>query len=104
MLLALANAVLFILARRSAWAWRVATDDGWGTWVLRVATLVISHIPKAQLWIIDLYFQRIRGRLQAQLTTAIPVVTTHRKGWPLTSEQRGGSPAVAGTASVGSRR
>jgi hypothetical protein len=62
--IALLNLVLFGIARRSAWAWRVATDDGWGTWMLRVATLALSHIKWAQLWIIDLYFQRIRKQLQ----------------------------------------
>src|SRR6266568_202865 len=61
---AFANLMLFGLARRSAWAWRLATDDGWGSWVLRVATLVLSHFPLAQLWIVDLYFQRVRGRVQ----------------------------------------
>jgi hypothetical protein len=76
-LLALTNVALFVLARRSAWAWRLATDDGWGTWVLRIATLALSLIPLAQLWIVDLYFQRVRGRVRAarpflplQLTTA----------------------------------
>jgi hypothetical protein len=61
LVLALANVVLFAFARRSSWAWRLATDDSLGTWVVRVATLLMSHIPQAQLWIIDLYFQRIRG-------------------------------------------
>lgn len=64
--LAVANVVLFALARRSAWAWRVATDDGWGTGVLRVATLLMSHVPQAQLWIIDRYFQRVRDQVQAR--------------------------------------
>lgn len=64
-ILALTNVALFMLARRSALAWRMATDDGWGTWVLRVATLLMSYFPKAQLWIIDLYYQRIRARLPA---------------------------------------
>jgi hypothetical protein len=64
-ILASLNLLLFGLARRSAWAWRLATDDAWGTRILRVATLVLSHVPIAQLWIIDLYFQRIRARLRA---------------------------------------
>lgn len=63
-MLALINVVLFVLARRSAWAWQLATDDSLGTWVLRVATLLLSYIPKAQLWIIDLYFQRVRAILR----------------------------------------
>jgi hypothetical protein len=62
--LASMNFVLFGLARRSAWAWRLATDDGWGTWALRIATLALSHVRLAQLWILDFYFQRVRGRLQ----------------------------------------
>lgn len=56
--LAAGNIALFCFARRSAWAWRVATDDGWSSGVLRVATLLLSHFPKAQLWILDLYFER----------------------------------------------
>jgi hypothetical protein len=64
-LLVLANVALFMLARRSASAWRLATDDGWGTWVLRVATLLLSYVPQAQLWITDLYYQRMRARMQA---------------------------------------
>jgi hypothetical protein len=62
--LVVANLALFLLARRSAWAWRLATDDTWGTGVLRVATLLLSHFPKAQLWILDLYFQRVRTKLK----------------------------------------
>ena len=63
--LALLNVALLALARRSTLAWRMATDDGWGTWVLRFATLVMSYVPQAQLWIIDLYYQRIRKRIGA---------------------------------------
>jgi hypothetical protein len=65
MVLALANAVLFLFARRSAWAWRVATDDRLGTWILRLATLALSHFPKAQIWILDLYFRRRRAKMPA---------------------------------------
>jgi hypothetical protein len=85
-ILALTNVVLFVLARRSAWAWRVATDDGWGTWVLRVATLILSYFPQAQLWIIDLYYQRIRARVQAQAA---------RPFLPLPLSTRGGSSRVS---------
>jgi hypothetical protein len=42
-----------------------ATDDGWGTVVLRLATILLSHFPKAQLWILDLYFQSARDRVCA---------------------------------------
>jgi hypothetical protein len=62
--IAIANLALFALARRSAWAWRVATDDGWNTAMLRIAILALSHLRWAQLWIIDLYFQRVRKRMQ----------------------------------------
>jgi hypothetical protein len=65
MVLASANAALFLFARRSAWAWRVATDDGLGTWMLRLATLALSHFPKAQIWILDLYFRRRRAKMPA---------------------------------------
>jgi hypothetical protein len=63
--LGLANAALFLFARRSAWAWRVATDDGLGTWMLRLGTLALSHFPKAQIWILDLYFCRRRAKMPA---------------------------------------
>jgi hypothetical protein len=63
LLLILVNAALFVFARRSAWAWRVATDDGLSTWILRIATLALSHIPKAQIWILDLFFCRRRSKL-----------------------------------------
>jgi hypothetical protein len=65
--LALVNIVLFILARWYDRAWRMATDDGLGTWVLRVATLLLSYVPQAQLWIIDLYYQRIRTSVQKRV-------------------------------------
>src|SRR2546429_9351285 len=59
-MLALLNVVLFLFARRSAWAWSLATDDRLGSRILRVATLTLSYIPKAQIWILDLYFHRRR--------------------------------------------
>jgi hypothetical protein len=59
-LLTLANIAVFIFARSSLWARRLATDDGWGTGVLRVATFLLGYVRAAQLWIIDLYFLRIR--------------------------------------------
>ena len=65
-MLALMNVMLFGLARRSSWAWRLATDDGLSTSVLRAATVILSHVPLAQLWILDLYFQRIRARTPAR--------------------------------------
>jgi hypothetical protein len=61
--LVLFNIALFVAARRSAWAWRLATDDGLGTWVGPFAKLALSHIPAAQLWILDLYFQLVRAHL-----------------------------------------
>jgi hypothetical protein len=75
----LANLILFGLARRSPWAWRLATDDSWSTWVLRVATVAISHIPLAQLWILDLYFKRVRGRAQKP-RPFLPVPLTATEG------------------------
>jgi hypothetical protein len=78
-MLALANAAMFLFARHSVWAWRVATDDRLGTGVLRVATLALSHFPKAQVWILDLYFHRRRAKAPA----AAPFLPL-----PLTSRDR----------------
>lgn len=58
-----ANVLLFAMARRSAWAWRVATDGTFGTSVFRVATMLLSHVPRAQLWILDQYFQRRKAAI-----------------------------------------
>jgi hypothetical protein len=84
--LALTNIALFVMARRSALAWRMATDDGWGTWVLRVATLIMSYVPQAQLWIIDLYYQRIRGRLDVP-RPFLPLPLSTKDGSPQTSTE-----------------
>lgn len=58
------NVVLFVAARRSAWAWRLATDAGMGTAILRIATVVLSHWSQAQVWILDRYFQSRRRRME----------------------------------------
>ncbi len=63
LLLALTNAALFVAARRAAWAWRIATDDTLVAAPLRIATFALSHVPKAQLWVLDLYFQRRKTAL-----------------------------------------
>jgi hypothetical protein len=57
------NIALFVAARRSAWAWRIATDGTLSTAGLRLATLALSYVPWAQLWILDLYFQRQKVRV-----------------------------------------
>lgn len=62
----LANAAVFIAARRSAWAWRVATSAALGTWPYRILTSLLSHISSAQLWILDLYFQHRKASLGAR--------------------------------------
>jgi len=54
---------LFIAARRSPRAWRLATDDKLETAVLRFGTLAIRHMRWAQTWILDLYFQKIKAAL-----------------------------------------
>jgi hypothetical protein len=36
------------------------------TWALRLATLALSHFPKAQIWILDLYFCRCRTDMQTK--------------------------------------
>jgi hypothetical protein len=78
-LLALANTTLFAIARYSPQAWRLATDDGWATWSLRFAILLLSHFPKAQLWIIDLYFRHVRSSLrEPRPFLPLPLTTTGR--------------------------
>jgi hypothetical protein len=78
--LAAANAALFLFARRSAWAWRVATDDGLSTWMLRLATLAMSHYQKAQIWILDLYFYRLRTKIPPKAAEFLPLPLTSRDG------------------------
>jgi hypothetical protein len=85
-ILALANAAMFLFARRSAWAWRVATDDGLGTWTLRLATLALSHLPKAQLWILDLYFHRRRAKTPT-VPPFLPLPLTSGDGAPTSSDK-----------------
>jgi hypothetical protein len=77
--LALVNAVLFLLARRSVRAWRLATDDRLSTWVLRVATVVLSHLPTAQIWILDLYFRRRRTKI-SPASPFVPLPLTSGEG------------------------
>lgn len=78
--LALANLLVFVLARRSPRAWRLATDDGWNTSVLRIATLALGHWRFAQLWILDLYFQSIRSSVGASRPfLPLPLSTTQGK-------------------------
>jgi len=79
MVLALVNAAMFLFARHSAWAWRVATDDGLGTGVLRGATLVLSHFAKAQVWILDLYFRRRRAKTPVA-AAFLPLPLTSKDG------------------------
>jgi len=57
-LLFVINVALLFAARRSTWAWRIATDNGLATTPLRISMFVMSHARSAQLWILDLYFQR----------------------------------------------
>jgi hypothetical protein len=63
--LALLNATVFVAARRSALAWRIATDDTLAIAPLRIFTGLLSHLQRSQLWILDLYFKRCRGALEA---------------------------------------
>lgn len=81
-----ANLMLFVLARRSAWAWRVATDDGWSTSLLRIAIMALSHLHWAQLWIIDLYFQRFRNRLR-EPRPFLPMPVTANDGRTMASTE-----------------
>lgn len=62
-LLVLVNVALFFAARRSAWAWRVVTDDTLSTFFFRIATLLLRHTSWAQLWMLDLYFQNRKAAI-----------------------------------------
>jgi hypothetical protein len=53
--LVLINISLFIAARYSDRAWRLATDPSWGTAILRMPLLGIRHSRIVQLWILDRY-------------------------------------------------
>jgi hypothetical protein len=63
-LLVALNIVLLFAARRSAWAWRLATDDKLSTVALRFGTLAVRHMRWAQIWILDLYFQKMKAALK----------------------------------------
>ena len=57
-LLLVLNVALFIAARRLPWAWRAVTDDSFGMVLLRFVTIALSYLSKAQIWVVDLYFQK----------------------------------------------
>jgi hypothetical protein len=61
--LILLNAGVLFRARWSTAAWRIATDDSWGTAVLRLSAVLLRHWTIAQLWILDLYVQKQRAAL-----------------------------------------
>jgi hypothetical protein len=75
-LLIVINALLFVLARYSALAWRIATGEGLSTSVLRIGTFLLSYFTKAQLWILDLYYREVHEQLlksSPSLFLAIPL-------------------------------
>jgi hypothetical protein len=58
-LLGALNLALFVAARWSPRAWRIATDDGLKlSAVLRIATFVLGYWQRAQIWVLDSYFRR----------------------------------------------
>jgi hypothetical protein len=59
-ILFLLNTTLFVAARRSPWAWRIATADTLGTLPFRIVIGVLSSFKFAQIWVLDLYYQRQR--------------------------------------------
>jgi hypothetical protein len=73
-LLTLLNAIFFLSARWSGAAWRIATDSSWGTAVVRLPVIVLRHWRPAQLWILDLYFQKRRAALPADRAPFLPFV------------------------------
>ena len=49
--------------------------------MLRLATLLMSYFPKAQLWIIDLYFRRVRARVrEREPRPFLPIPLTTNNG------------------------
>ncbi len=61
--LVLANMAIFYAARYSTAALRLATDDAWGSRVLAFPMLLLRHWRPAQLWVLDLYVQKVRANL-----------------------------------------
>ena len=64
----------------------LATDDGWGTGVLRFATLLLGHFTKPQLWILDLYFRRLHDQGRAR-RPFVPLPLTGSDGSVQPSDQ-----------------
>lgn len=62
--LAISNAGLFAAAHRSPWAWRIVTQDSLQTAAFRAITFFLSHLQRAQIWIMDLYFQASKAQLK----------------------------------------
>lgn len=59
------NLLVFVAARYSPTAWRMATDENWGK-ALLVQGLLLRYWRPAQLWILDLYVSRKREALAAE--------------------------------------
>ena len=93
-LLVVGNVAVFGLARRSARAWRIATDDGWGTGVLRFATFLLSHFTKPQLWILDLYFGQLHAQVPKTPRPFMPLPLTASDGSLQTSDKVAAPPWV----------
>ncbi len=58
------NLLVFVAARYSPSAWRMATDENWGK-ALLVQGLLLRYWRPAQLWILDLYVRKKREAFAA---------------------------------------
>jgi len=61
------NLLVFVAARYSSAAWRLATDELWGKKALFLQSLLLRHWQRAQLWLLDLYVQERRKAVARNL-------------------------------------
>jgi hypothetical protein len=79
-ILVIINLVVFSAARYSATAWRLATDNFWGTKALVPLMLLLRLSRFAQLWLLDLYIQQRRKALPDKPGPFLPMLLTGPRG------------------------
>ena len=78
--LLVANAGLLFFSRRSAWAWRMVTSDSLGSLPFRLTTILLSFAPPVQVWVLDLYFKRMKDARAGKSTAFLPLPVTGANG------------------------